>query len=554
MANVYTIGSEKGYNIVNMLKPGQSTNNLSSAYRPSDGSVWTKQNDGTISVLQNGQTLVGDVTYRPQTQPQPQQQQQNTYGTGSGGNRNTNSGGTYNIGSAYGYELVNGLQPGQSTNKPTDGSVWTKNADGTITVRLADGSIRTGNITYQPPEQVQPTVQQPITATKDYGAITPGQSQLVYPSQSPNRFNENDIKALYEAMQQQQQSQIDYSVQQAVQELQRAQEDAQKGFESQRNQVNIDEAQARDAEVLYAAARGDRGGITARQYNSISNTAARNRAAISDAQQKLSTDTARQIADLRAQGEFEKADALLQIAQQQLAQLWELQQYNDNLMMNEQQLAMQESALTGSYGGQLTLDAQLANRDWAFQLDKYNQEFQYQTQQTEREWAYELAMQSIQAGIVPDASTLSAAGLSQDMANQLASAYKTALSAKSSSGGGGGGSPTKENPYGDFDDFKKEAVARYEDDGPEAAADYLLSLVAGGYITEDEANAIGNIYLSGMGDLGTAPIDTVPTTYQEFVAATGYSGIMTPSEWARSGTKAHGSYQAYLAAMYEKYK
>ena len=44
------------------------------------------------------------------------------------------------------------------------------------------------------------------------------------------------------------------------------------------------------------------------------------------AQTKLSTDTARQIADLRAQGEFEKADALLELNQTYLSKLMEIQQ------------------------------------------------------------------------------------------------------------------------------------------------------------------------------------------------------------------------------------
>ncbi len=425
----YTIGSEKGYNLANSLSPGQSTT-------ASDGSVWTKNNDGTLTVYHQGQYKTGQITYQPQSATQSQ---------------TSALSGTYTIGSQAGYNLANSLQPGQSATA-SDGSQWTKNADGTLTV-YHQGRYMNGLVTYQP-QATTPVQNVPIASAPEYQPLTttpivPGQSAITRPSQSENRLTADDIKAVYQQMQDQQNQKIDYTVQQAVDELTRAQEDAQKGFTSQRNQINIDEAQARDAQVLYAAARGDRGGITGRQYNSISNTAANNRAAVAEAQQKLATDTARQIADLRAQGEFEKADALLQIAQQQLAQLWELQKYNDNLSLQEQQLLMQESQLTGSYNGKPTLDVQLADREYNYNMQAAEREWlqalkewDYTTAQNEREWAYQIAMQSIQAGVTPDASTLAAAGISPDMASQLAGVYKATLAAKGSSGGGGGGSST----------------------------------------------------------------------------------------------------------------
>jgi len=249
-------------------------------------------------------------------------------------------------------------------------------------------------------------------------AAAPGASA----APSSNRISADDIRSLYTAMQTQQNNNIDYTVDQAVKQLQRAQQDAQPGFQKQHNQINIDEAQAKDAEVLYAAARGDRGGITARQYNSIMNTAAKNRTLVEQQRQQLATDTARQIEDLRAQGEFEKADAMLQIAQQQLAQLWEMQQYEDNLALNEAQL-------TGMYKGEQT----------------------YEAQEAERAWAYDIAMQSIKLGIVPDSNTLAAAGMNADEAklmaylygqttgtSQLINQYNPGLGAGSGLGGYGG--------------------------------------------------------------------------------------------------------------------
>lgn len=120
---------------------------------------------------------------------------------------------------------------------------------------------------------------------------------------------------------------IDYTVQKAVADLQRALEDAQPQFQSQAASIAVDERQGMDNSALYSELRGDRGGIGQSQYNEIQATAARNRQAVQQAQVKLSTDTARQIEDLRAQGEFEKADAALQVSQTYLSKLTELEQW-----------------------------------------------------------------------------------------------------------------------------------------------------------------------------------------------------------------------------------
>ena len=91
--------------------------------------------------------------------------------------------------------------------------------------------------------------------------------------------------------------------------------------------MDRDEAKALDNQVLYAEARGDRGGIGRSQYGGIQNTAATNRQVINSAEVKLQTDTARQIADLRAQGEFEKADKVLEISNKYLTELQNLEKW-----------------------------------------------------------------------------------------------------------------------------------------------------------------------------------------------------------------------------------
>ncbi len=138
---------------------------------------------------------------------------------------------------------------------------------------------------------------------------------------------QNLLQQIVDTQKQQGAAQIDYGVEQGVNELTRAMEDAALQYQTQRDQATADELRALDNQALYAEARGDRGGIGEAQYASIQNAAAQNRRAVNDAQVKLGTDTQRQISDLRSQGEFQKADQLLSITQSYLKDLMGLEQW-----------------------------------------------------------------------------------------------------------------------------------------------------------------------------------------------------------------------------------
>lgn len=166
----------------------------------------------------------------------------------------------------------------------------------------------------------------------------------------------------YQAAQEQQRAAADYATEQGVNALTRAQEDAQEQFRAQRQQIDADEARALDNQALYSERRGDNGGVGAAQYGAIANTAAKNRFAVNQAQTKLATDTARQIEDLRAQGEYKKADAALQLTQSYLAQLhsfeqWALEfdmsyeQVQESIRKWEQEYALRLAELTGYLDG-----------------------------------------------------------------------------------------------------------------------------------------------------------------------------------------------------------
>lgn len=189
--------------------------------------------------------------------------------------------------------------------------------------------------------------------------------------------------------------QIDYATQQAITELERALEDAQPKFKTQQDQITADEMNAKDNAALYAELRGDKGGIGLEQYNAIANNAATNRQTVASEQTKLSTDTARQIADLRAQGEFEKADKMLEIAQTYLSQLISIEQWGMEFGLSVDQF---NEAIR-----QWELEFQNALKQQGFENDLTLEQWEWQQGQQDfendlalKQWEEQLKQQGIQ--------------------------------------------------------------------------------------------------------------------------------------------------------------
>lgn len=120
---------------------------------------------------------------------------------------------------------------------------------------------------------------------------------------------------------------VDAATNAAVAEVKNSVAEADEKFQAQRDAVALDEAQAADNSALYSQLRGDNGGVGRAQYDSIRNTAAANRAEISRAQTAFARDAAVEIAALQAKGEYEKAEKLLDIAQERLSALTKLDQW-----------------------------------------------------------------------------------------------------------------------------------------------------------------------------------------------------------------------------------
>ena len=203
----------------------------------------------------------------------------------------------------------------------------------------------------------------------------------------------------------------DYAVTNGINKLNRNLQDAKGKFQTQRNQVDADEAKALDNQVLYAEARGDRGGIGKAQYGSIQNTAANNRAAVNSAEVKLTNDTNRQIADLRAKGEFEKADKVLEISNKYLTELQNLEKWAKDKNVGVQEF----NAKLRQWQNEYVLDVSKYLTDTELEAAKLSGVFQngattadYRNDVNNRYANAAKAM--INAGIVPSEEQLSALG------------------------------------------------------------------------------------------------------------------------------------------------
>jgi bisphosphoglycerate-dependent phosphoglycerate mutase len=284
---------------------------------------------------------------------------------------------------------------------------------------------------------------------------------------------EDQINKWFETSKQQQENRIDYGTNQGITELQRAEEDAREQFQTQRNQVDIDEAKALDNQALYAEARGDKGGIGQAQYNQIQNAAATNRMTVNKAQTKLATDTARQIADLRAQGEFEKADAVLTLTQNYLSQLFQLGQWAAEFNLSVDQFNASLRQWSAEY--------EMGMAELGMAQDQWN----WQVGQAEKENLANAGWAILDAGIMPSESQLAAMGLTPQQATDLLNTRKLSGSVDD------GRKKKTDDPY-------EEARWVETNDDPEA-----IIRNAGYYASDVERMAKGIYYTSVPNGQGT---------------------------------------------------
>lgn len=309
------------------------------------------------------------------------------------------------------------------------------------------------------------------------------------------------LDAWQQAALQQSNGQIDYAVAKAVADLERALQDAQPQFKEQAETVAREERQALDNSALYAEMRGDKGGIGQEQYNSIQNTAAQNHLAVQQAQTKLATDTQRQIADLRAQGEFEKADAALQITQQYLQQLIGLEQWAKEYNLSVDQFNEQIRQWEMEYNMAMQ-QLQISQNQWQAEFNAAQSQWQQQFDYGKQSDMANIGWALLEAGVPLSQEQMDAMGIDANQASQILLQSQLEAALKQNGGGTGSSNMSPSEIYqalydAGFTDQQESSVKVYlQNLGIKNYKDYAEAYVNDQYKNlYNKANAVG-----GWGD------------------------------------------------------
>jgi hypothetical protein len=223
---------------------------------------------------------------------------------------------------------------------------------------------------------------------------------------------EDTIKRQYSDMLSQRDSAADAALSTAESRLSTAQTAGEKQYEALLSQAQRDRTEAKTTKSAIEQANGNRQKIGASQYDSADQSYDQQRAAIYQARAKLQKDTARQLSDLQAQGEYEKADALLTSKQQELQQIYE---------------------------DALRADTNLrSNYEYQVGLQREDEEIQREQDETDKSWLRSIGEMFLQKGVMPTDSSLEAMGIDQDTAQLYINAL--GYGSGSSSGGSSGSS------------------------------------------------------------------------------------------------------------------
>lgn len=157
---------------------------------------------------------------------------------------------------------------------------------------------------------------------------------------------------------------------------------------------------------------GNRQAIGSSQYGPAELTLDQSMGGIAEQRSRLERDTAREVANLRAKGDYTKASAALQTAQQKFQQL-----YSEALR--------QDSNLRGNY-------------EYITGLQREDQAIQRDQDASDKQWQQKLGQMLLSKGIMPEEGTLGAMGIDQPTAQ----VYLNAIGGYGYGGGSGGGGGT----------------------------------------------------------------------------------------------------------------
>ena len=268
---------------------------------------------------------------------------------------------------------------------------------------------------------------------------------------------EKKLREQLEAAQKQLELEQDLAVKQGVAQLEEAEALADRKYRDQQDQLERDTGRALDNHALYMEARGDRGGIGHAQYGQLQAEALAGRRALGQARTDLSLDTAQKVAQLRAQGQFRKADGLLKLSQEYLGRLNQLQQWQARMELDERKLADQMDRwqqeygarigqMMGEYGGAPTLEARKWQQSAAESAGRLTGSYQgrptLEALKNRESLLARQGMEALKLGIRPSPSQQQAMGYDDGMLEQLLEAYRRKNSDKpKNSGGKGKGEP-----------------------------------------------------------------------------------------------------------------
>ena len=182
------------------------------------------------------------------------------------------------------------------------------------------------------------------------------------------------------------------------------------------NAVKQDYKDAKDVQSGIEQDNGNRQQIGQSQYGIAENSYDQQRASIEAARAQLEKDVARQVADLKAQGEYAKADAALQAAQQRFQQL---------------------------YADALRVDTNLrSNYEYQTGLQREDAAIKREQDNSDTAWLRKMGEALMAKGVTPPDNMLAAMGIDSSAAQQYINKIVGVYSGYVGGGGGGGGRPS----------------------------------------------------------------------------------------------------------------
>lgn len=232
--------------------------------------------------------------------------------------------------------------------------------------------------------------------TQDVSAAT--QEQKDEAAASNTKSYADMISQQYDSYVQQKQNNIDYQTRIQQEKAARAYEDAIGNYQKQYRDATAKMYQGMDNQALVSDVSGQYGGMATASVADIQAAYQQQRQQLSLQQQKLALDTAREVEDLRKQGEFDKADALLQARQLEAQQL-----YDDAVRVDENRWS---------------------NQQYQTALDREDAEILREQQNSDLDYQRSMGMAFLNYGLLPPDNILSAMGIDAATAQKYINAVQ----------------------------------------------------------------------------------------------------------------------------------